>query len=149
MVWGPVGNTAAVPALQEKGHEVLQVPTILLSHHPGHGRPTLQRIDTNAFAELLGSVQEKGGLDDCTAVMTGYFADPAQVEAAAAIISSVKTKAPDLLVLVDPVMGDDGRLYVPESIAVAIRDHLLPLASILTPNCFELGWLAGSAVTDQ
>jgi pyridoxine kinase len=38
-------------------------------------------------------------------------------------------------------------LYVPEDVAIAIRDHLLPLANIITPNAFELGWLSGRDVT--
>jgi pyridoxine kinase len=40
-------------------------------------------------------------------------------------------------------MGDDGELYVAQDVAEAIRDNLMPLATILTPNLFELGWLAG------
>ena len=145
VVWGPVGNTAAVPALQQKGHEVLQVPTVLLSHHPGHGRPVANWIDPKVFANLIESVEEKGGLDDCDGVLTGYFAGVAQVAVAARVITALKAKNPSLVVLVDPVMGDDGRLYVAEEIAVAIRDQLVPLATIVTPNGFELAWLAGSA----
>jgi pyridoxine kinase len=34
-VFSPVGNSAAVPAMQELGHEVLAIPTTLLSNHPG------------------------------------------------------------------------------------------------------------------
>ena len=45
---------------------------------------------------------------------------------------------PDVLVLVDPVFGDAGRLYVAQATAEAIRDALLPLATIATPNLFEL-----------
>ncbi len=38
-VFGPVGNSVAVPVLQAAGHEVMQLPTVLLSNHPGHGKP--------------------------------------------------------------------------------------------------------------
>jgi pyridoxine kinase len=48
------------------------------------------------------------------------------------------------VVLIDPVVGDAGRLYVAEPTAEAIRDQLLPLATIATPNLFELLWLTGS-----
>ena len=47
-------------------------------------------------------------------------------------------------VLVDPIIGDGGRLYVPEATAAASRDELLPLADIATPNLFELEWLTGA-----
>jgi pyridoxine kinase len=148
VVWGPVGNTAAVPAMQERGHEVLQVPTILLSHHPGHGAPALQRTGAEVFAALLASVEGKGGLADCAAVFTGYFASAEQVVITAEMISRLRANNPALMVLVDPVMGDDGRLYVADGIAAAIRDRLVPLASVITPNCFELGWLTGRPVHD-
>lgn len=149
VVWGPVGNTAAVPVLQAAGHEVLQVPTILLSHHPGHGVPAVQKIEAQAFAGLIESVEARGGLAGCAGVMTGYFASPGQVEAAAAVIRRLHSADPDVVVLTDPVLGDDGRLYVAEEVAKAIRDHLVPLATILTPNAFELSWLTGVPVTDR
>jgi pyridoxine kinase len=78
--------------------------------------------------------------------MTGYFAAPEQVEVAAAAIRSLRQSGGAELVLVDPVIGDDGALYVPEDVARAIRDHLLPLAKIATPNAFELSWLTGLPV---
>ncbi len=149
VVWGPVGNTAAVPVLQAAGHEALQVPTILLSHHPGHGAPAVLRVEVAAFAGLIESVEARGGLAGCAAVMTGYFASPGQVEAAAAVIRRLRGNDPDVVVLTDPVLGDDGRLYVAEDVARAIRDHLVPLATILTPNAFELSWLTGASVTDR
>ena len=55
---------------------------------------------------------------------------------------------PNALVCVDPILGDAGKLYVAEETAEAIRDQLLPLASIATPNLFELQWLSGASVTD-
>jgi pyridoxine kinase len=147
VVWGPVGNTAAVPALQAEGHEVLQVPTIVLSHHPGHGPPSTQPIAAETFHALIASVARKGALADCAAVMTGYFADPAQIAQAAELVRLLRAANPKLIVLVDPVMGDHGALYVAEAVANAIRDLLLPLATITTPNCFELSWLTGESVT--
>ncbi len=147
VVWGPVGNTAAVPALQAAGHEVLQVPTVLLSHHPGHGRPVMRATAAEDFESLITAVEGKGGLNDCAAVMTGYFALAGQVRIAADLIMRLRQETPDLVVLVDPVIGDHGKLYVAEDIAEAIRDLLVPLATILTPNVFELSWLTGTAVT--
>ena len=41
------------------------------------------------------------------------------------------------------VMGDHGRLYVAEDVANAIATHLVPRATCLTPNGFELAWLTG------
>lgn len=38
----------------------------------------------------------------------------------------------------DPVMGDDGKMYVPEELKDIYRTEIVPLADILTPNQFEL-----------
>ena len=145
VVWGPVGNSAAVPALQAKGHEVLALPTITLSNHPGHGAPKGLRTPPEDMAQMLAALEALGALHKLDAVLTGYFAAPEQVEEAAKLIARVRPS----FVLVDPVIGDHGRLYVPEAVAAAIVRHLLPLASCLTPNGFELGWLSGHEVHDE
>jgi pyridoxine kinase len=148
-VFGPVGNSAAVPALQRQGHEVLALPTILLSFHPGHGPPAGQPTPAPLMAEMLDKLESLGALRNCSAVMTGYFAGADQVDVAARAVSRIRSQCPECLVLVDPVIGDDGALYVAESVAGALRDRLIPLATISTPNAFELSWLTGSAVHDE
>ncbi len=144
VVYGPVGNTAAVPAMQALGHEVMQIPTILLSHHPGHGKPDGRATEDEFFAALLQrceTLPQPGG------VLTGYFASEQQVKIAAKFIRTLKIKNPGAVIVVDPVIGDQGKLYVSELIAAAIRNELLPLATATTPNMFELGWLSGHQVT--
>jgi pyridoxine kinase len=142
-VFGPVGNSAAVPALQASGHEVMQIPTVLLSNHPGLGKPAGQATSVDVMQAMFAALQNIMAFDDLAAVMTGYFSNPAQVIAVAKQISALKAQHEKLHVLVDPVMGDHGKLYVSEDVAAAIRDLLLPLATMTTPNLFELGWLTG------
>ncbi len=77
------------------------------------------------------------------------FCRSRQVRAAADLIHAFKAADPSFLYLCDPVIGDSGGLYVAEAVASAIRDELLPLADLATPNRFELGWLAGAAVDDN
>ncbi len=139
VVYGPVGLNAIVPALQAEGHEVLAVPTVLLSNHPGHGKPAGGAVAIEALIEALDLLQALHGID---AVITGYFASVEQIACVAKLIEKIKPA----LVLVDPVMGDHGKLYVSESVAAAIRDLLVPLATIITPNAFELSWLTGLEV---
>ena len=144
VVWGPVGNSAAVPALQAKGHEVLALPTVTLSNHPGHGVPQGFRTAPEDMARMLAALAPLHALDGLDAVMTGYFAAAAQVTEMAQLIRRLGVRH----VLIDPVIGDHGRLYVPHDVANAIRDELLPLATCLTPNGFELAWLSGRDVHD-
>ena len=145
VVWGPVGNSAAVPALQALGHEVLSLPTITLSNHPGHGQPAGFHTQSDDMARMLAALEKLGALDRLDAVMTGYFASAGQVEEVARLLARIEVP----FLLVDPVMGDHGRLYVPVEVAEAIRDHLVPRATCLTPNGFELAWLSGSEVGDE
>jgi pyridoxine kinase len=148
-VFGPVGNSAAVPALQSEGHEVMALPTILLSFHPGHGAPSGQRTPAPLMQEMIEKLEKLEALKNCDAVMAGYFADAEQVKVAAQAIAHFKKQNSNCVVLVDPVIGDDGACYVPQAVAAAIRDHLIPLASIATPNTFELSWLTGKDVGDE
>lgn len=143
VAFGPVGNTAAVPAMQAAGHEVLGVPTIILSNHPGHGKPAALRMPAPDLAAMLGTLDDLGALSACGAVMTGYFAANDQIYGMARMIRRMKEKNPSLFVLVDPVIGDHEALYVPVPVAEAIRDEVVPLASCVTPNRFELEWLTG------
>ncbi len=149
VAYGPVGNSASVPALQAAGFTVAQIPTIILSNHPGLGKPSGVELPPAELAAILKSLETLGALDTCLGVMTGYFASPGQIKAAASFIHTMKDKNPSLYVLVDPVLGDDGSLYVSSEVAAATRDDLLPLATCITPNCFELGWLSGKPVSTK
>ena len=149
VAYGPVGNSASVPALQAAGFSVAQIPTIILSNHPGLGKPSGVKLPAMEIEAILKSLEILGALDTCLGVMTGYFASADQIKVAAFFIRKMKDNNPLLYVLVDPVLGDEGSLYVSSEVANAIRDELLPLASCVSPNCFELGWLSGKPVSNK
>jgi pyridoxine kinase len=144
VVFGPVGLTAIVPALQAEGHDVMALPTVLLSNHPGHGKPVGHSVSADEISSMLVALEHLGAFQNLDAVLTGYFSSAEQIAVVAEFIARHRPK----IVLVDPVIGDHGKLYVAESVANAIRDLLLPLASIAMPNVFELSWLTGGAVDD-
>ncbi|HUR42843.1 MAG TPA: bifunctional hydroxymethylpyrimidine kinase/phosphomethylpyrimidine kinase [Aestuariivirga sp.] len=147
VVYGNVGNSAAVPAIQSRGHEVLAVPTIVLSIPPDLGVPISLRVAAPDLAAILGSLEDRGILAGCSAVMTGYFPANDQIHGVARIIKRMRERNPSLYVLVDPIIGDGDAMYVPLPVAEAIRDELLPLANCISPNRFELAWLSGYRVT--
>lgn len=147
VAYGPVGNSAAVPAMQAMGHEVLAVPTVILSNHPGHGKPAALRMPAADLAAMLGALEALGALANCAAVLTGYFAANDQIHGVARMIRRMRGTNPKLYVLVDPVIGDGDALYVPPPVAEAIRDELMPLADCASPNRFELEWLTGWRVS--
>jgi pyridoxine kinase len=144
VVRGAVGNRASVFALETLGHVVWAMPTIILPWHPGHGRSTRIDIPHEPFTKALEDLAAAPSAPEIKAVLTGYFASAAQVAATARLVDKLKQANPSLVYLCDPVIGDVGGLYVAQEIAEAIRDQLLPLASIATPNRYELAWFAGA-----
>ena len=145
---GSVGNRAMVFALERLGFTVWAVPTVILPHHPGHGPGERIVPDEKSFAALLRTLADHAGVAEVGGVISGYLASPGQAEAVASLVRSVKTVHPDALYLCDPVIGDmtpggQGGLYVGRSLADAVRNSLLPIADVATPNAFECAWLAG------
>jgi pyridoxine kinase len=140
---GSVGNRAMVFALERLGFPVWAVPTVLLPHHPGHGPAPRIVPDDKAFAGQLEALlkDEHGG--PVAAIVSGYLASAGQARVVAELVSAAKRRHRDALYVCDPVIGDEGGLYVKAEIAEAVRDALLPLADAATPNAFECAWLAG------
>jgi pyridoxine kinase len=147
VAYGSVGLAAIVPALQALGHEVVALPTVLLSNHPGHARFSGVEIVPATLAQILDSLDANGWLPAIDAVLTGYLPSAAHVDVARSACERVRAANADALLICDPVLGDapDG-LYIDEGAAVAIRRHLLPQCDLATPNAFELGWLSGKPV---
>ncbi|MGN7295301.1 pyridoxal kinase PdxY [Rhizobium sp. SAFR-030] len=144
VVRGSVGNRAAVFALETMGYPVWALPTVILPWHPGHGPSTRVVIAEEQFDQVIDDLIRAPWIGEVKAVLTGYFGHPSQPRAAARLISALRARDPDLFYACDPVMGDEAGLYVPEATAEAIRTELLPLATLATPNRFELAWLSGA-----
>lgn len=149
VVRGSVGNRAAVFALETLGHPVWALPTIVLPWHPGHGRSTRLLFAEADFDHAVDDLIRAPWLPEVKAVLSGYFGNAAQAHSVARLVRALKERNPDLLYVCDPVMGDLGGLYVPEPTAEAIRDQLIPLASLATPNRYELAWMAGAPLEDN
>ncbi|NIJ41294.1 pyridoxine kinase [Parvibaculum indicum] len=145
VVYGAVGNSAGVFALQRLGHEVWPVPTTLLSHHPGYGAPAGGPLSAEEIFALIRSLDEKGWLGHCDAMASGYLAAPDQAEAVLEAHDRLKRANPQALYLCDPVLGDEETgLYAAPGVADAMP-ALVARADIATPNLFELALLTGRA----
>lgn len=142
VVRGSVGARAAF-VLERLGHRVWTMPTILLPWHPGHGPGRRIVPPADDFSAMLSDLARAPWLHRVGAVVSGYLGHESQAAPIAALVGAVKAANPDALYLCDPVLGDGGSLYVPEPIAAAQRDILVPLADLMTPNVFELSWLTG------
>lgn len=145
VIWGHVGNEAASLVHARLGHQAMRLDTVRLAAHPGHGSRWRHITPPDQMAGLLQDFAQLPVAANLDAVQSGYFGDPGQPEILARFLD--QTRPP--LYLLDPVLGDDGELYVQPDIAEAITGQLLARADIITPNAFELSWLAGQPVTNQ
>jgi pyridoxine kinase len=151
VAYGAVGNRIIVPALEALGISVAAVNTVQLPWHPGmnarFGNGARITPDDTAFATMIDNLAKAPWLSEIDGIITGYLGSPNQAVAIAGLLLALKRSNPNALYLCDPVIGDTGGLYVPEATAVAMRDHLWPLADIVTPNLFEFGWMTGETAT--
>ncbi|MEU1603163.1 pyridoxal kinase PdxY [Micromonospora matsumotoense] len=148
VAYGHVGNSAAVFPLQRLGHEVWPVLTVHFSNHTGYGAwrgPLLAPADV---AEVIEGIADRGVLGTADAVLSGYQGDPAMGAVILDAVDRIRAANPDAVYCCDPVMGDTGRgMFVRPGIPEYLRDVVVPRADIITPNHFELDFLAGRTTT--
>jgi pyridoxine kinase len=140
----PVGLTATAPPLLGAGIEVVGLPTVVLSNHPIRAHIAGITLDPNLLREMVRALEDNGWLASFDAVFSGYLPSAQHVEVVAGAVKRLRSLKPEILYVCDPIFGDDpGGLYIDERSAHAIRDLLVPLADVMTPNRFELSWLSG------
>ncbi|XP_047533513.1 pyridoxal kinase [Vanessa atalanta] len=148
VVHGYVGNKSAVFPLQILGFEVDAINSVQFSTHGGyvhkHKGTILKNEEMGALIEglMLNEV------DYFTHFLTGYSMSPDSLKQIAQIIKMLRQKNPNLIYVCDPVMGDNGKMYVPEAILPVYRDIVIPLADIITPNQFEAELITGLEMKD-
>jgi pyridoxine kinase len=144
---GHVGLSAMVPAWQALGHEVIALPTVVLSNHPGRQPTHGVRIEAEMLAAMVATLDANGRLEGVDAVLTGYLPSAAHAVMARDVVRRCVRKSARTVYLCDPVLGDDPKgLYIDPLAAAVIGNELVPLADIVTPNRFELAWLTGLRV---
>ena len=148
VAYGNVGNSATIAALQTLNCDVIDIPTIILSSHPGHGPAATIEIPAEKIAEFITMLANHGRLDKVDAVISGYLRSPGQVAMVKKTVELVRQNNPAALYCCDPVIGDElPGIYVPGTVADAIKTELIAISDILTPNLFEFQFLTGDTVT--
>lgn len=145
VIRGHVGNSIAGYALARLGHEVWQLPTIILSNHPGHLHSASLLVDPGQAGDMLDALAANGWLQEVDAVISGYLPSPEHVALVGDLIQGLRSKR-EIIYLCDPILGDDPKgLYIDQAAADAIQQHLIPVADVATPNWFELKWMMSNA----
>ncbi|MCX6400865.1 MAG: pyridoxal kinase PdxY [Propionibacteriales bacterium] len=144
VAYGHVGNSAAVFPLQRLGHEVWPVFTVHFSNHTGYGAWRGPSLDPADVREVIAGIDDRDALGTADAVLSGYQGDPAMGAVILDAVARVKELNADAVYCCDPVIGDVGRgVFVRPGIPEFLRDDVIPRADIVTPNHFELEFLAG------
>ena len=140
--YGKVALAAMLPILSNLGHSIYNLPTALVSNTLDYGKFTI--MDTTDYMVKAIDVWKQLGFQfDC--ITTGFLASAAQVGIIREFIDSQKKEG--LLVMTDPIMGDDGSLYngVTEETVENMR-RLIGVADVIVPNLTEAEFLTGLCV---
>ena len=144
VAYGHVGNASAVFPMQRLGCEVWPVHTVQFSNHTGYGAWTGRVFDGPAIEEIIDGIAQRGVLGRCDAVLSGYMGSSDIGNAVLSAVKRVREVNPAALYACDPVIGDVGRgVFVRPGIPEFMRDQAIPVADLITPNQFELDYLAG------
>ena len=149
VAYGHVGNSAAVFPLQRIGVEVLPVYTVNFSNHTGYGDWRGPLIAPEDVRDVITGIEERGVLGQIDAVLSGYQGGEGIGDVIVDAVARVKAANPDAVYACDPVMGNaKSGCFVAPAIPDLLRDRVVPVADIITPNQFELGYLTGTEPAD-
>jgi pyridoxine kinase len=106
-------------------------------------------FDAAMINDCLSGLEAIGVLPRCAGLLTGYLGKAEIGEAALRALDRVRAANGEAAYACDPVIGDIGPgVYVAAGVGEFFRDRALPLATIATPNAFELEWLTGEQVNN-
>lgn len=139
---GRCSLTVALPILSAMGINCSVLPTAVLSTHTGFPNPRIRSLTEDIVPSCQHLVEIGAEFDG---ILVGYLSDPEQAEAVAELISTF-----DCPVILDPAMGDHGKLYkgITQEHIDAVRD-LAAMADVLLPNVTEACLLAGLPYQEQ
>ncbi|KAH7034879.1 Ribokinase-like protein [Microdochium trichocladiopsis] len=157
VVSGNVGNKIAVFTLQSMGCEVAALNTVQFSNHTGYRQWKGARVSAQEITDLWDGLKQSY-LDDFDMMLSGYVPGAAAVEAVGNIAKELRAKSTAasgkgraggrFFWVLDPVMGDNGKIYVAEDVVPAYRG-LVPYADLILPNQFEAELLSDVKITDS
>lgn len=137
--FGRCALTVVMPILSAMGHQVVPLPTALLSTHTGGFDDLHFRDLSDDMQSIIGHFERLELEFD--AVYSGFLGSARQIETVEHIIRRFG-QSPQVPVVVDPVMGDDGSLYSTyNDELVAGMGRLCRLADVITPNLTEACFL--------
>ncbi|MDR2131594.1 MAG: pyridoxamine kinase [Odoribacteraceae bacterium] len=137
--YGRASLTVVIPILSHMGYQVCPLPTAVLSAHSEY--PGFRSQDlTDFMGEAIDHWKALGLQFD--AIYSGYLASGRQMEIVEEFFREFKNEGN--FIVVDPVVGDHGKLYpgMTDGMVAGMR-RLCACAKIITPNLTEAAFLLG------
>ncbi|XP_010062232.2 pyridoxal kinase [Eucalyptus grandis] len=147
-VQGYVGNKSAVFPLQLLGYDVDPINSVQFSNHTGYPTFKGQVLNGQQLWELIEGL-EANDLLYYTHLLTGYIGSVSFLNTVLRVVDKLRSVNPKLTYVCDPVMGDEGKLYIPQELVTVYREKVVPVASMLTPNQFEAELLTGYRIVSE
>lgn len=142
---GKCSLTVALPIISAMGIETAVVPTAVLSTHTAFADFTFRDLTADITDIMHHWKQQDMHFD---AIYTGYLGSPEQVTCVEEMIDSFG--GDNVLVLIDPVMGDNGHLYTGFTAAFAAQmATLCSKADVIVPNLTEATAMLGLPYTEN
>lgn len=134
---GKCSLTAAIPVISAMGIEVCPLPTAILSNHTAFSSFSFLDL-TDKIPEILNEWKKQGFHFD--AIYTGYLGSIKQIDLVHKILDEFAQN--DTLVVIDPCMADNGKLYTGFSQDfVQQMAKLCGRANVILPNMTEACFL--------
>lgn len=145
--FGKCSLTAALPVMSAMGVETAVIPTAVLSTHTGSGFTGYTFRDLTDDIPKIAAHWEKLGLRFDT-IYTGYIGSVEQINIIRQFIERFRNEK--TLVVVDPVMGDGGRMYAGfDNRFVTAMKELCGMADVILPNATEAALLLGKNYSNR
>ena len=138
--YGRASLTAIIPTLSTMGVQVCPLPTAILSNHTG-GFDKFSYVDlTDTMDDFIAQWKDIGIDFDC--IYSGFLGSSKQIDIVSNFIKDFRRE--NTLVVVDPVMGDNGGFYASfDWDFVPYMKKLISKADVITPNFTEAAFLNG------
>jgi len=149
VVYGHVGNSMATFVMQSMGCETAALNTVHFSNHTGYRQVKGTKTSAQEIRDLYQGLSQSY-LTDFDVLLSGYIPSAEAIDAVLEIGLDLKSKAQDkpgsFFWVLDPVMGDQGRLYVNEDVVPTYK-KTIQHADLILPNQFEAELLSGIKIS--
>lgn len=130
---GKCSLTAAIPVISAMGVQACPLPTAVLSNQTGYDSYFCDDY-TDRMNDFIEEWQKREFIPD--GIYTGFLASEEQIDKIFQFIGIFKRE--DTKIIVDPVMGDDGRIYKTYDDGLCKKmQKLVGCADVITPNVTE------------